>query len=65
MAGLGSSCMMIPDPELKRKIQDAYDSRWMFGPSDLAFTAMEAAYNHGDRWMDEQVGGWMSRRVGG
>lgn len=54
MAGLGSSCMIIPNPELKQKIQDAYDSRWMFGPSDLAFTAMEAAYNHGDQWMDEQ-----------
>ena len=54
MAGLGSSCMIIPNPELKQKIQDAYDSRWMFGPSDLAFTAMEAAYRHGDRWVDEQ-----------
>ncbi len=54
MAGLGSSCMIIPNPEVKQKIQDAYDSRWMFGPSDLAFTAMEAAYRHGDRWVDEQ-----------
>lgn len=54
MAGLGSSCMIIPNPELKARIQEAYDSRWMFGPSDLAFTAMEAAYNHGDRWMEEQ-----------
>lgn len=54
MAGLGSSCMIIPDPALKQRIQEAYDSRWMFGPSDLAFTAMEAAYRSGDRWMDEQ-----------
>lgn len=54
LAGLGSSCMIIPNPELKQKIQDAYDSRWMFGPSDLAFTAMEAAYTYGDQWVDEQ-----------
>lgn len=54
MAGLGSSCMIIPNAELKAKIQECYDSKWMFGPSDLAFTAMEAAYNHGDRWIDEQ-----------
>ena len=54
LAGLGSSCMIIPNAELKQKIQDAYDSRWMFGPSDLAFTAMEAAYTYGDQWVDEQ-----------
>ena len=54
LAGMGSSCMMIPNPDLKKRIQEAYDSRWMFGPSDLAFTAMEAAYTHGDAWMDAQ-----------
>lgn len=54
MAGLGSSCMMIPNAGLKKKIADSYDGKWMFGPSDLAFTAMEAAYTHGDRWVDEQ-----------
>lgn len=55
MAGLGSSCMIIPDPELKQKISDSYDACWMFGPSDLAFTAMEAAYTYGDKWVDEQL----------
>ena len=54
LAGFGSSCMIIPNPELKQKISDSYDARWMFGPSDLAFTAMEAAYNNGDTWVDEQ-----------
>lgn len=55
MAGLGSSCMMIPNPELKKKISDSYDACWMFGPCDLAFTAMEAAYTHGDAWVDQQL----------
>lgn len=54
LAGLGSSCMIVPNDELRAKIRDAYDSRWMFGPSDLAFTAIEAAYNNGDTWVDEQ-----------
>lgn len=54
MAGLGSSCMIIPNPELKQKISDSYDACWMFGPSDLAFTAMEAAYTYGDAWAEEQ-----------
>ncbi|MBO5460805.1 MAG: aminotransferase class I/II-fold pyridoxal phosphate-dependent enzyme, partial [Ruminococcus sp.] len=51
MAGMVSSCMIIPNKELKKKIVADYDSRWMFGPSDLAFTAIEAAYTHGDAWM--------------
>lgn len=53
MAGMVSSCLMIPNGELKTKIQQDFESRWMFGPSDLAFTAMEAAYRLGDQWMDE------------
>lgn len=55
MAGMVSSCMIIPNLELKKKIVSDYDSRWMFGPSDLAFTAIEAAYTHGDAWMDAQT----------
>ena len=54
MAGLGSSCMIIPNPELKQQISDSYDACWMFGPSDLAFTAIEAAYTYGDQWVDDQ-----------
>ncbi len=55
LAGLGSSCMIIPNPELKQKISDSYDAKWMFGPCDLAFTAMEAAYTYGDAWVDSQL----------
>ena len=46
---------MIPNPELKQKISDSYDACWMFGPCDLAFTAIEAAYTHGDAWVDQQL----------
>lgn len=55
MAGLASSCMIIPNEEVKKRIVADYDSRWMFGPCDLAFNAIEAAYTNGDEWMDEQV----------
>lgn len=55
MAGMTSSCMIIPNAELKKKIVSDYDSRWMFGPCDLAFTAIEAAYTYGDAWMDAQI----------
>ncbi len=53
MAGMVSSCLIIPNAELKKAIVADFESRWMFGPSDLAFTAIEAAYNYGDTWMDE------------
>ena len=53
MAGLVSSCLIIPNVELKKKIVADFESRWMFGPCDLAYTAIEAAYTYGDTWMDE------------
>lgn len=53
MAGMCSSCLIIPNGELKKKIVADFESRWMFGPCDLAFTAIEAAYTYGDTWMDE------------
>lgn len=53
LAGLVSACIMIPNADIRAKVRDAFDSRWMFGPTDLAFVAMEAAYTHGDQWSDE------------
>lgn len=55
MAGLGSSCIIVPNKEAHQKISASYDACWMFGPSDLAFTAIEAAYSYGDQWVDEQA----------
>lgn len=53
LSGLVSACIMCPNQEVKEKVYYEFDSRWMFGPSDLAFTAMDAAYTYGDQWMDE------------
>ncbi|GAA0719873.1 pyridoxal phosphate-dependent aminotransferase [Clostridium malenominatum] len=54
MAGLISSCMMIPNSDIKDKIEGALSDAWIFGPSALAFPAIEAAYTYGDAWVDEQ-----------
>jgi len=54
MAGLISSCMIIPDQELKDTVEEALASAWIFGPTALAFPAIEAAYTYGDKWVDEQ-----------
>ena len=54
MAGLVSSCMMIPNPKLKDKVEKSLSNAWIFGPNALAFPAIEAAYTYGDTWVDEQ-----------
>ena len=54
MAGLVSSCMMIPNLELRAKIEKSLSDSWIFGPNALAFSAIEAAYTYGDKWVDEQ-----------
>lgn len=53
MAGLVSSCMMIPNPELKRRVDDSLSQAWIFGPNALAYAAITAAYTYGDVWVDE------------
>ncbi|MGN9163909.1 MalY/PatB family protein [Tissierellaceae bacterium HCP3S3_D8] len=54
MAGLISSCMMIPNENLKNKIESTLADAWIFGPNALAFPAIKAAYTYGDVWVDEQ-----------
>lgn len=54
MAGMVSSCTVIPNEKVRKTVIDSLDACWMFGPSDLAYTAAEAAYTHGDKWVDEQ-----------
>ena len=54
MAGLISSCMIIPDQQLKDRIEGTLAEAWIFGPTALAFPAIEAAYTYGDQWVDEQ-----------
>lgn len=53
MAGMVSSCLIIANSEIKKKVVEDFTSKWMFGPCDLAFNAIEAAYTYGDAWMDE------------
>jgi cystathionine beta-lyase len=53
LAGLHQSALIIPNPELRVRIADALDGAWIKGANLLAVTAMEAAYTHGDTWVDE------------
>lgn len=53
LAGLGSSCVIVPDMTAREKIESELKNAWIMGPNVFANVAMEAAYNHGDLWMDE------------
>ncbi len=53
LAGLHQSAEIIPNPELRAKVEDGYKGAWIMGPNIMGFTAMEAAYTYGDTWVDE------------
>ena len=54
MAGLHSSCMLIPNQELKQLQDKTMREAWLMGPNALANAAIEACYTYGDEWADQQ-----------
>ena len=52
IAGLKASNIIIPDAELREKFA-ATASRWGLGVNSLGLVACQAAYSHGDEWLDE------------
>lgn len=53
MAGLESSCMIIPDPKVKQAQDKSMRDLWLMGPNAMANSAIEACYTYGDQWVDE------------
>ncbi len=53
LAGLHQSAVIVPNAELREKINAGYKGNWIMGPNIMAFAAMEAAYSYGDTWVDE------------
>ena len=54
MAGLHSSCTIIPNPEYKKIQEDTLRQAWLMSPNCMANSAIEACYTYGDEWVDEQ-----------
>lgn len=54
MAGLHSSCMLIPNQELKQLQDKTMREAWLMGPNAIANGAIEACYTYGDEWVDAQ-----------
>lgn len=53
LAGLHSSCMLIPNPELKQLQDKTMREAWLMGPNPLANGAIEACYTYGDEYVDQ------------
>lgn len=55
LAGLHQSAIIIPNAEVRAKVDAMLKGAWIMGPNLMAFNAMEAAYTYGDKWVDEVV----------
>ena len=54
MAGLHSSCSIIPNPEYKKRQEASLREAWLMSPNCLSNAAIEACYTYGDEWVDQQ-----------
>ncbi len=52
LAGLGGSLVVIPDAELRRRFQNTLESVWTALANALSTAASEAAWRHGEPWLD-------------
>jgi len=53
MAGLESSCNIVPDPEVKQRLEASLRDAWLMSPNCMAAPAIAACYTYGDAWVDE------------
>jgi cystathionine beta-lyase len=55
LAGLKTSNLIIPNPELRRRFSQAYTRSGLFGMNAFGLAATEAAYTDGDEWLDQML----------
>ena len=53
LAGLKSSCLVIPDQEMRDAFRRARDRTGIYGVNPLSAAAAEAAWRGGGPWLDE------------
>ena len=53
MAGLHTSCIVVPDEELRTRFAKTLRSNGLFGVSTFGIVALKAAYEHGEEWLDQ------------
>ncbi|WP_067841587.1 MalY/PatB family protein [Amphibacillus sediminis] len=55
LAGLQVSYAIIPNESLRLKINNAFKQYGISEPNTLGFTALEAAYQHGTKWLEQLI----------
>lgn len=53
LAGLQTSNIIIPDAELRARFAQTLKSNGLFGIGVFGVVALEAAYNHGEEWLEQ------------
>jgi len=53
LAGLQTSNIIIPNADLRAQFEETLQSNGLFGISVLGIVATEAAYNHGEEWLEQ------------
>ena len=53
LAGLQTSCIIIPNKELRNKFQKTLQSNGLFGTGTFGIVALQAAYEHGEEWLEQ------------
>ncbi|WP_113926717.1 MalY/PatB family protein [Bacillus sp. P14.5] len=52
IAGLQASAMIIPNKDLREKVAEEHQKQGIFTLNTFGVVGMEAAYRHGDAWLD-------------
>jgi cysteine-S-conjugate beta-lyase len=55
LAGLQASILLIPNDSLKRRYNEVQQLFGVMGINTLGADAMQAAYEHGSKWLDELI----------
>ncbi|WP_270182225.1 MalY/PatB family protein [Alkalihalobacillus sp. CinArs1] len=53
IAGLQASAIVIPDEKKREQYEDYMKKMGLFAPNALGILGIEAAYTHGEKWLDE------------
>lgn len=53
IAGMGLSALVVPNPVHRRALKQVFDAVHMEPTNPFSITAFEAAYRHGEQWLDE------------
>ena len=55
LAGLQTSCIVIPDNSLRSKFVKVLQSNGLFGIGTFGVVAVQAAYDHGEDWLSQII----------